>query len=331
MSRANLTAAIKARGGDVAGTVSGKVTHLISTDAEVQGQTSKVILAQGKGLPIVSEDFLDACKKNKKVVASKKYEIGAASSSSSSTAKAKKAVPKAKKAAPKAKKTAKAKKAAKATASVNDDGPAVHPKVPAKYADDCGVFVDEGDNVYDAELNQQEASSNTDKFYVMQLLKEDDSNFCLFQHWGRTGTTGQIKTDEFDDEEAAIADFEKKFKMKTGCKWEDRDQFQQKTNKYNYLAKDYNLTRDEDVLWQYHLTNDPYSKPDGWYGYDGDSTTEDSATYNMENYHEQFVNNSWLSIRFVQSGNYTYKVDFDKMEQTNTTSQKTRPIRRHHD
>ena len=27
----------------------------------------------------------------------------------------------------------------------------------------------------------------------------------------------------------------------------------------------------------------------GWYNYDGDASTEDSATYNMENYHEQFL------------------------------------------
>jgi hypothetical protein len=139
-----------------------------------------------------------------------------------------------------------------------------------------------------------------------------------------------MKTDEFDDEEAAVADFEKKFKDKTGCKWEEREQFQHKAKKYNYLAKNYDLARDKNVLWQYFLTNDPFGKPDDWYSYDGDATTQDSPTYNMENYHEQFVNNSWLSVRFVQSGNYTYRVDFDKMEQMNTSSQKTRPIRRHH-
>ncbi len=150
------------------GTVSGKVTHLLSTDAEVKSQTAKVILAQGMGIPIVTEDFLEACKKAKKMVASTKYEIGSPSSSSSSS--------------PAKIKTAKGKQAV-AT------GPEVHPKALLAYSDSA-VYIDENDNVYDAELNQQDSSTNTDKFYVMQLLKVDDSSFCLFQLWGRTGTTG---------------------------------------------------------------------------------------------------------------------------------------------
>ena len=75
MSRAALSTEIKAQGGAVAGSVAGKVTHPLSTEAEVQDKTLKVILAEGKGLPIVSEDFLDACKKAKQIVATKKYEL----------------------------------------------------------------------------------------------------------------------------------------------------------------------------------------------------------------------------------------------------------------
>jgi poly [ADP-ribose] polymerase len=85
------------------------------------------------------------------------------------------------------------------------------------------------------------------KFYVLQLLQDGD-DYYLFQHWGRTGTTGQVKTDEFDDEEEAIGAFEDKFKSKTGSAWADpaSTTFKQKKGKYNYLAKDYDLSRDED-------------------------------------------------------------------------------------
>jgi predicted DNA-binding WGR domain protein len=311
--------AIKARGGDVAASVTGKVTHVLSTPTEVTGKTSKIIMAQGKNLPIVSEDFLDACKKGKKVADTKKFEIGGAAKPAKKAA-AKK--PAAKKAPAKKKAVAKKKKTAAPT------GPTVHTKVPSAYAD-SEVFVDGDDRVYEAEMNQQEKSSNTDKFYILQLLQDGDS-FYLFQHWGRTGTTGQIKTDELDDEDEAIEAFAVKFKSKTGCKWEDGPDFKQKKGKYNVLDKDYDLSRDEDVVWQYDLSNDPHGKPDGWYPYDGDATTEHSGAYNMENYHEQFLSNSWLDIRFVSSGQYTYKVDFGQMTQTNTTSNKSRPIRRHH-
>jgi hypothetical protein len=102
MSRAQLTTAIKARGGDVANSVTGKVTHLLSTPVEVTGNTSKVILAQGKNVPIVAEGFLDACKKAKKLVDVKKFEIGGgpAKKAAAKKAPAKKA-PAKKKAAPK--------------------------------------------------------------------------------------------------------------------------------------------------------------------------------------------------------------------------------------
>jgi len=316
-SRAQLTAEIKALGGSVASTVTGKVTHLLTTEAEVAGKTSKVVSAEGKGLPMVGEDFLEACKKAKQIVATAKYELSK----------------------PKKKTTAKkpaAKKggftnAKKAASSAGSSGtPQVHPRVSDVSAYEVVV---QDDVVWDAMLNQQNTSTNTDKFYVLQLLEDvSDGTFVLFQHWGRTGTTGQVSEDDFgEDQEEAISAFEAKFKSKTGSKWEDRENFKQKANKYNFLVQDYDLQRDEDVLWQYHLTNDPLGKSDGWYNYDGDASTNGTATSNMEGYYEEFINNPWLNIRFVASGSFTYKVDFSANEQTNTSSQKSRPIRRHHE
>jgi hypothetical protein len=45
----------------VAATFTGKVTHVLSTLAEVASKTTKIILAQGRQVPIVSESFLLAC------------------------------------------------------------------------------------------------------------------------------------------------------------------------------------------------------------------------------------------------------------------------------
>ena len=61
MSRAEITAKIKAAGGAVAGSVTAACTHVVSTDGEVAKATAKVKQAQKKGVPLVSEAFVDAC------------------------------------------------------------------------------------------------------------------------------------------------------------------------------------------------------------------------------------------------------------------------------
>jgi hypothetical protein len=185
MSRSQLSAEIKALGGGVASSVTGKVTHLLTTEAEVKGKTSKVILAEGKGVPMVGEDYLEACKKAKKLVAHAKYEIGAGGTTKKAPAKKKTAV---KKVPPKKKVAAKTKGKAKAAASSSGNTPSAHSRVLSCYSSYEVVVQD--DIVFDAELNQQEASSNTDKFYMMQVLVNGDEDaWILFQHWGRTGET----------------------------------------------------------------------------------------------------------------------------------------------
>jgi hypothetical protein len=42
--------------------VTAKTTHLISTADEVKKNTTKVVQATGKGVHIVEEEFLEACK-----------------------------------------------------------------------------------------------------------------------------------------------------------------------------------------------------------------------------------------------------------------------------
>ena len=97
------------------------------------------------------------------------------------------------------------------------------------------MLVSDDDVVYDCELNQQDRSTNTDKFYVMQVLVNGSEDmWVVHKHFGRTGTKGQVKNDEFDTEERAIEAFEKIFKDKTGWKWEDREKFTKKKNKYNH-------------------------------------------------------------------------------------------------
>jgi predicted DNA-binding WGR domain protein len=202
-----------------------------------------------------------------------------------------------------------------------------HPR-SEEHCPDAAVFVQDG-TVFDAELNQQDRSKNMDKYYVLQVLQSGESCW-LFTHWGRTGAAGQINAQEFHSIDKAIDAFCKTFKQKTSCAWDDRALFVRTPGKYHWLQRSYtNTKRDASVLsWQYHLTNDPQGKPDGWYNYDGKIDIASCASSNMEDYWEVFQSNSWLDVRFVTSGSFTYKVNFGVMTQMNTSSSKVRPIRR---
>lgn len=218
--------------------------------------------------------------------------------------------------------------------------PAPHEKLPEVYAAGARVHVDTSNSkrvVWEAELVMQDRATNTDKFYFVAVYSvTGKTKFVLFQNWGRTGTKGQVRTSEFSAVSGAQERFSQKFFEKTGQKWATATTGTSSgSGKYNYLAKDYSVsaialqaTEASTVKWQYDLVHDPLGKPDGWYDYDGDATTADTATFNMEGFYLQHVGNSFLDIRFVQSGSFTYKIDFSNMTQTNTTSNKTRPIRR---
>eukprot|EP00027_Filamoeba_sp_ATCC50430_P013404 CAMPEP_0168567914 /NCGR_PEP_ID=MMETSP0413-20121227/15279_1 /TAXON_ID=136452 /ORGANISM="Filamoeba nolandi, Strain NC-AS-23-1" /LENGTH=65 /DNA_ID=CAMNT_0008600177 /DNA_START=402 /DNA_END=596 /DNA_ORIENTATION=+ len=61
------------RGGQVQGTVTHKVTHLISTPEDVASDSNQVKLAKKRGIFVVSEQFLLMCLKTGKKVAEKEY------------------------------------------------------------------------------------------------------------------------------------------------------------------------------------------------------------------------------------------------------------------
>jgi poly [ADP-ribose] polymerase 2/3/4 len=76
------------------------------------------------------------------------------------------------------------------------------------------------------------------KFYFLQLIITDDA-YYIHTRWGRVGEFGQVKTmGPFDEFDHAMKEFDKKFKDKTGLKWEDR--FEEPRNKkYTFLEKNY--------------------------------------------------------------------------------------------
>ena len=102
--------------------------------------------------------------------------------------------------------------AAPAAVGVVDPGlAAIDPAVAAGARVAAGGF--------DARLAQVEPATNTDKYYVIQLLQTAEPAFRVFTRWGRTGTSGQGELSaplEWDD---AVDHFAAKFKDKTGYAW----------------------------------------------------------------------------------------------------------------
>ncbi|XP_065908564.1 poly [ADP-ribose] polymerase 2-like isoform X2 [Dysidea avara] len=105
----------------------------------------------------------------------------------------------------------------------------------------------EGDEVWDAMLNQTNVKNNNNKFYIIQLLEDNDSrNFSVWFHWGRVGLTGQnTLTVCGTDLERAKNIFKKKFSDKTCNSWEQRDNFVKQSGKYDLIAVDYEAAKED--------------------------------------------------------------------------------------
>jgi poly [ADP-ribose] polymerase len=109
------------------------------------------------------------------------------------------------------------------------------------------VYVDPDSGIiYDASLNQTNASNNNNKFYRVQLLESSGAykRYQTWTRWGRVGEHGQsamLGDGSIDD---AFNNFEKKFKDKSGLKWDDRGE-KPKPKKYVFVERSYLADDDE--------------------------------------------------------------------------------------
>jgi len=112
---------------------------------------------------------------------------------------------------------------------------------------DYHVYED-GDEIYDATLNQTNIANNNNKFYNLQILKKDNnsSGYFFWTRWGRVGEKGQNNLLICNNKDMAISRFMAKFKDKTGNNWEDRKNFVKKNKKYFLIERDYGVTEEEE-------------------------------------------------------------------------------------
>ncbi|KAL8810323.1 MAG: hypothetical protein Q9200_002678 [Gallowayella weberi] len=115
------------------------------------------------------------------------------------------------------------------------------------YDANAQVYIDDDGIIYDASLNQTNIGGNNNKFYRVQLLyKANDDTYFTHTRWGRVGDFGQIKTmGPFDSLEPALKEYEKKFRDKSGLKWEDRGE-PAKKGKYTFIERSYEDDDDEE-------------------------------------------------------------------------------------
>ncbi|KAL8866820.1 MAG: hypothetical protein Q9198_008745, partial [Flavoplaca austrocitrina] len=115
------------------------------------------------------------------------------------------------------------------------------------FHDDAMVYIDDDGIIYDASLNQTNIGGNNNKFYRLQLLyKTRDDTYFTHTRWGRVGDFGQLKTmGPFNSLEPALKEFDKKFKDKSGHKWEDRGE-PAKKGKYTFIERSYEDDSDDE-------------------------------------------------------------------------------------
>ncbi|KAL8852744.1 MAG: hypothetical protein Q9221_002374 [Calogaya cf. arnoldii] len=115
------------------------------------------------------------------------------------------------------------------------------------FHNDAKVYIDDDGIIYDASLNQTNIGGNNNKFYRLQLLyKAKDDSYFTHTRWGRVGDFGQLKTmGPFGSLEPALKEFDKKFKDKSGHKWEDRGE-PAKKGKYTFIERSYEDDSDDE-------------------------------------------------------------------------------------
>ncbi|KNC84415.1 hypothetical protein SARC_03377 [Sphaeroforma arctica JP610] len=190
------------------------------------------------------------------------------------------------------------------------------------------IAVDDNGEPYDAMLVFIEATSNTDKYFVLQLIElddgTDDGDIVIYTRWGRTGTAGSALVESFTDFEEAIKSYDAKFKSKTGLSWADRED-PPIASKYYYIHQNFDAKlQGYNVMWQYWVDDGIDGKSTGWYNYDPQGAT------NTEQLYSEAIMNSNFNLRSVSSGMWVYAVDFIRMKQTNVVhpNHTSRHIRR---
>jgi hypothetical protein len=206
----------------------------------------------------------------------------------------------------------------------------------SKFAD--AHVLEEGEDIWDAVLNQTNISGNNNKFYNIQLLESGGKFYC-WQRWGRVGD--MPRADRMNcvvgSLESAKSVFSAKFKAKTKNNWDsllpskggDRDDFLPVSGKYTLIAVNYN--RDE--------SGSDNDDGDNEVGEDGDDEDEvlqwQDENDKWQNYlpavadlatTAKAAGEGTFSFTVSRNGQH-YTVNFGQLTQTNDQFGTSKPVR----
>ncbi|KAF2849085.1 PARP-domain-containing protein [Plenodomus tracheiphilus IPT5] len=283
-TQAALQSRVKALGATVASSVSADTTHLIATDKDYESNSVKVKAATAHTVPIVSLSWLDECEttgmhktprtgsnraaprgilglladlsRADSKVDETQYRLDTSTTSAAAPAqkqttngsKKRAASPDASPASTQAASQPKKPKIVE-TAKVGDGQNAKSKQIAISIDEYCPltnyhVYVDDSGTIWDASLNQTNSSANNNKFYKVQTLT-NGSDFKTWTRWGRVGERGQSAMLGNGGVDDALKNFEKKFKDKSGLRWDDRGE-NPKAGKYAYVERSYNPDSDDE-------------------------------------------------------------------------------------
>ncbi|KAJ5625486.1 hypothetical protein N7510_001795 [Penicillium lagena] len=245
---------VEAHGGKLRSTVTDDCTHLITSQKDVDKKPTKYLQAAKRATcQIVSLDWLLDSVEAKKALPEKPYLLASGDpstkdgnlngSAAEKNEDKKRPANGAAEAEPTNKKLKNAQIASSNSLKVPADKAFVHQSPnfqnPKVYIDDTGL-------IWDATLNQTNASSNNNKFYRIQILVGNTgTEFVTWTHWGRVGEYGQSSILVNGALTSAKNFFVQKFKDKSGLKWENRLD-PPKRGKYTFIEREYEKD-DEDL------------------------------------------------------------------------------------
>ncbi|KAJ5306865.1 hypothetical protein PENANT_c003G07507 [Penicillium antarcticum] len=254
LRQADLKSMIEDNGATFSTSVTDEVTHLVTTDKDVEKQTTKCTQASAiANCHIVSLSWLTESAEAKKPLPEKQYVLGQAQptpqpdteKNGSGTDKKAETKKRAVKDEPTEEPNKKLKDIQKASSkSLNvpvDEGFDDRSDgfmQPTVYIDDAGL-------IWDATLNQTVSANNANKFYRVQILVGKQQKYIAWTRWGRVGEHGQSARLGSGSLTEAIKHFEGKFKSKTGLRWEDR-LATPKHGKYTFLERNYEEDDEEE-------------------------------------------------------------------------------------
>ncbi|KAL8689027.1 MAG: hypothetical protein Q9218_005205 [Villophora microphyllina] len=184
----------------------------------------------------------------------------------------------------------------------NEASEVIRPVAELQAKVNAKVYIDDEGIIYDASLNQTNIGGNNNKFYRVQLVHGvDNDEWYVHTRWGRVGEFGTPKTmAQGSSLESAIKEFEKKFKDKSGHKWEDRS-LPAKKGKYTFIEKSYEDDSDEE----------PNVKQEG--GNDEDKKVESKLPKQLQRLVELIFNQSHFNSVLENIGYNADKLPLGKL------------------